>query len=216
MNKPKGMVVHPAPGHPDGTLVNALLYHCGGALSGIGGVARPGIVHRIDRDTTGSLLVCKSDRAHRGIAAQLADHSLRRVYLAICKGIIREDDLTIDAPLSRDRNDRKRMSVVSADQGKRAVTHVHVLERFENDQMSYIACRLETGRTHQIRVHLSHIGHPLLGDEVYGRNTHSRFRTQGQCLHASELSFTHPITGQWIETVAPMPEYLSHILGNLR
>lgn len=218
VNKPKGMVVHPAPGHPDGTLVNALLYHCAGQLSGIGGVARPGIVHRIDRDTTGSLLVCKTDVAHQHIAAQLKEHSIHRVYHAICRGILRKDELTVDAPLGRSRTDRKKMAVLDpADPaGKPAVTHVRVLERFPQDQMTYVACRLETGRTHQIRVHLSHLGYPLLGDEVYGSIRKSRFHTEGQCLHAKELGFLHPVTETWIQTDAPLPSYFKDILSKLR
>ena len=163
VNKPKGMVVHPAPGHYSGTLVNAVLYHCKGSLSGINGVMRPGIVHRIDKDTSGSLIICKNDKSHNNIAAQLKDHSVNRIYHAVVYGVLKEESVTIDAPLGRDPKDRLKMAVVPA--GKRAVTHVQVLKRFE--KFTYVACRLETGRTHQIRVHMAHIGNPILGDEVY-------------------------------------------------
>lgn len=210
VNKPKGMVVHPAPGHYQGTLVNAIMYHCGESLSGINGVMRPGIVHRIDRDTTGSVIICKNDLAHQSIAAQLKEHSIVRRYVAICFGVLKKDDLTITGNIGRDRNDRKKMSVVSDGCGKYAVTHVHVLHRFE--QYTYVECRLETGRTHQIRVHMAHIGHPLLGDEVYAGNRKSPFKLQGQCLHARILGFHHPVTGEYIETEAPLPDYFSHLL----
>lgn len=212
VNKPKGMVVHPAAGHYTGTLVNAVMYHCGDSLSGINGVLRPGIVHRIDMDTTGSIIICKNDTAHRSIADQLAEHSIRRAYRAIVLGNIREDSLTIDKPIGRDPSDRKRMAV--RPDGKRAVTHVQVLERFGD--YTYVECRLETGRTHQIRVHLSHCHHPLLGDTVYGSRKKSPFATQGQCLHARTLGFIHPSTGQYIETEAPMPAYFEKILQTLR
>jgi len=212
VNKPKGMVVHPAAGHYTGTLVNAVMYHCGDSLSGINGVLRPGIVHRIDMDTTGSIIICKNDTAHRSIADQLAEHSIRRAYRAIVLGNIREDSLTIDKPIGRDPSDRKRMAV--RPDGKRAVTHVQVLERFGD--YTYVECRLETGRTHQIRVHLSHCHHPLLGDTVYGSRKKTPFATQGQCLHARTLGFIHPSTGQYIETEAPMPAYFEKILQTLR
>lgn len=210
VNKPKGMVVHPAPGHYQGTLVNAIMYHCGESLSGINGVMRPGIVHRIDRDTTGSVIICKNDLAHQSIAAQLKEHSIVRRYVAICFGVLKKDDLTITGNIGRDRNDRKKMAVVSDGFGKYAVTHVHVLQRFE--QYTYVECRLETGRTHQIRVHMAHIGYPLLGDEVYAGNRKSPFKLQGQCLHARILGFHHPVTGEYIETEAPLPDYFNHLL----
>ncbi|MDE6320573.1 MAG: RluA family pseudouridine synthase, partial [Lachnospiraceae bacterium] len=183
VDKPKGMVVHPAPGHYSGTLVNAVLWHCKGQLSGINGVLRPGIVHRIDRDTTGSLIVCKNDMSHRAIAAQLKEHSLNRTYRAIVHGVLKTEEGTIDAPIGRDERDRKRMSV-NEKNGKAAVTHYKVLERF--GAHTYIECRLETGRTHQIRVHMTSIGHPLLGDEIYGTRK-TPFHLEGQTLHAHKL-----------------------------
>ncbi len=208
VNKPKGMVVHPAAGHYSGTLVNALLYHCKDQLSGINGVLRPGIVHRIDRDTTGSVIACKNDSAHRSIAEQLKNHTITRQYLAICHGVCREDEGVVDRPIGRHPTDRKKMAV-NEKNGKRAVTHYKVLRRFE--KYTFIQCRLETGRTHQIRVHMASIGHPLLGDEVYG-NACSPFRLQGQTLHAKTLGFQHPSTGEYIEIDAPLPEYFSHLL----
>ncbi len=213
VNKPKGMVVHPAPGHYTGTLVNAIMYHCGNSLSGINGVMRPGIVHRIDRDTTGSVIVCKNDRAHQSIAAQLKDHTIVRRYVAICYGVPDRDDFTIVGNIGRDKNDRKKMAVVPDGTGKHAVTHVHVLRRFSG--YAYVECRLETGRTHQIRVHMAHIGHPLLGDEIYAGSRKSPYRLQGQCLHARILGFRHPVTGEYIETVAPLPDYFQHLLDIL-
>ncbi len=213
VNKPKGMVVHPAPGHYTGTLVNAIMYHCGNSLSGINGVMRPGIVHRIDRDTTGSVIVCKNDRAHQSIAAQLKDHTIVRRYVAICYGVPDKDDFTIVGNIGRDKNDRKKMAVVPDGTGKHAVTHVHVLRRFSG--YAYVECRLETGRTHQIRVHMAHIGHPLLGDEIYAGSRKSPYRLQGQCLHARILGFRHPVTGEYIETVAPLPDYFRHLLDIL-
>ena len=211
VNKPKGMVVHPAPGHYSGTLVNAVLYHCGDSLSGINGVMRPGIVHRIDRDTTGSVIICKNDAAHNSIAAQLQEHSIVRRYFAILYDNIAENEFTVNAPLGRDPKDRKRMAVRS--DGKKAVTHCKVLKRF--GQYTYVECRLETGRTHQIRVHMAHVHHPLLGDEVYAGRRKSPFVTQGQCLHAGILGFVHPRTGEYIETVAPLPQYFEDILSKL-
>ncbi len=208
VDKPKGMVVHPAPGHLDGTLVNAVLYHCKGQLSGINGVLRPGIVHRIDRDTTGSLLVCKNDLSHRAIAAQLKEHSLNRSYRAIVHGVLKEDEGTINAPIGRDERDRKRMAV-NEKNGKEAVTHYRVLSRFRD--YTYIECRLETGRTHQIRVHMTSIGHPLLGDEVYGARK-TAFHLQGQTLHAYTLGFIHPASGAYVEVTAPLPAYFAHLL----
>ena len=213
VNKPKGMVVHPAPGHYTGTLVNAIMYHCGNSLSGINGVMRPGIVHRIDRDTTGSVIVCKNDRAHQSIAAQLKDHTIVRRYVAICYGVPDRDDFTIVGNIGRDKNDRKKMAVVPDGTGKHAVTHVHVLRRFSG--YAYVECRLETGRTHQIRVHMAHIGHPLLGDEIYAGSRKSPYRLQGQCLHARILGFRHPVTGEYIGTVAPLPDYFQHLLDIL-
>ena len=211
VNKPKGMVVHPAPGHYTGTLVNAVMYHCGKSLSGINGVLRPGIVHRIDRDTTGSVIVCKNDAAHMSIAAQLQEHSIVRRYFAILYDNIAEDSFTVDKPIGRDPKDRKKMAV--RPDGKTAVTHCRVLRRFGS--FTYVECRLETGRTHQIRVHMAYIHHPLLGDEVYAGARKSRFKTQGQCLHAGVLGFVHPRTGEYIETNAPIPEYFSDILSRL-
>lgn len=211
VNKPKGMVVHPAAGHYSKTLVNALLYHCGKDLSGINGVMRPGIVHRIDKDTTGSLIVCKNDTAHKVIAEQLKEHSINRKYIAICHGVIKEDEGIIDKPIGRHPADRKKMAVVAAGGGKNAVTHYRVLKRFE--KYTYIECVLETGRTHQIRVHMASIGHPLLGDEVYGSK--SPFKLEGQTLHARVLGFVHPTTGEYVEVSAPIPAYFNHLLDIL-
>ncbi len=208
VNKPKGMVVHPAAGHYSGTLVNALLYHCAGGLSGINGVIRPGIVHRIDRDTTGSVIACKNDRAHNCIAQQLKEHSVRRRYHAICHGVVKEEEGIVDRPIGRHPSDRKKMAVNERN-GKRAVTHYRVLKRFSG--YTYLECELETGRTHQIRVHMASIGHPLLGDEVYS-NRKSPFRLEGQTLHAKILGFLHPSTGAYLETDAPLPEYFRHLL----
>lgn len=211
VNKPKGMVVHPAAGHYSKTLVNGLLYHCGKDLSGINGVMRPGIVHRIDKDTTGSLIVCKNDMAHKAIAEQLKEHSINRKYIAICHGVIKEDEGIIDKPIGRHPTDRKKMAVVAAGCGKNAVTHYHVLQRFE--KYTYIECVLKTGRTHQIRVHMASIGHPLLGDETYGSK--SPFKLEGQTLHAKVLGFVHPTTGEYVEVSAPVPAYFSHLLDIL-
>ena len=212
INKPKNMVVHPAAGHYTGTLVNALMYHCRGDLSGINGVLRPGIVHRIDKDTTGVLIVCKNDRAHNALAEQLKEHSITRQYRAIVCGNLKEDEGTVDAPLGRHPQDRKKMAIVRSG-GKRAVTHYRVLERFGND--TYIECQLETGRTHQIRVHMASLGHPLLGDEIYGR-AKSPFKLEGQTLHAMVLGFIHPTTGEYMEFEAPLPEYFEKLLEKLR
>ncbi len=212
INKPKGMVVHPAAGHYSGTLVNALLYHCKGDLSGINGVLRPGIVHCIDKDTTGVLIACKNDKAHNALAEQLKEHSITRKYRAIVCGSLKEDEGTVDAPLGRHPQDRKKMAVVRTG-GKRAVTHYRVLERF--DRYTYIECQLETGRTHQIRVHMASLGHPLLGDEVYGR-TKAPFKLEGQTLHAMVLGFVHPATGAYMEWEAPLPEYFEELLEKLR
>ena len=218
INKPKGMVVHPAAGHSSGTLVNALLYHCRGQLSGINGQLRPGIVHRIDRDTTGSLVICKNDRAHREIAGQLAAHTINRRYRAVVCGNLPQDEGIVNAPIGRHRTDRKRMAVVQG--GKEAVTHYRVLERFGS--FTYIECRLETGRTHQIRVHMSSINHPLLGDDVYGHG-HERQAAgltgplpHGQVLHAMTLGLIHPSTGEYMEFEAPLPRYFEELLERLR
>lgn len=213
VNKPKGMVVHPAAGHYSGTLVNALMYHCGDDLSGINGVMRPGIVHRIDMDTTGSLIVCKNDKAHNAIAEQLKEHSIERRYHAICHGVIKEDEGTVCKPIGRHPVERKKMAVDERN-GKTAITHYKVLERFKD--YTYVECKLETGRTHQIRVHMASIGHPLLGDEVYAGNRKTPFKTMGQTLHAKILGFVHPESNQYIETDAPLPEYFEIILNRLR
>ncbi len=236
IDKPKNMVVHPAPGHMSGTVVNAVLYHCRGQLSGINGVLRPGIVHRIDKDTTGSLMICKNDSSHRALAKQLAEHSIERSYRALIWGNPLEDEFTVDQPIGRDPRDRKRMAIAAKGEGKNAITHVRVLERFE--KLSYIECRLETGRTHQIRVHLSHLGYPLLGDGIYGRfrgpadgigdeaAEQKRMKKElamagipqsaakdmrGQCLHAMRLGFTHPESGERIIVDAPLPEYFENL-----
>lgn len=212
VNKPKGMVVHPAAGHYSGTLVNAVMHHCRGQLSGINGIMRPGIVHRIDMDTTGSIIVCKNDYAHNCIAEQLKEHSITRKYRAICHGVLKEDEYTIHKPIGRHPVERKKMAV-NEKNGKDAVTHVKVLKRFE--KYTYIECELETGRTHQIRVHMASIGHPLLGDEVYG-TAKTAFKLEGQTLHAMTLGVVHPKTGEYIEVNAPLPEYFEHLLNILK
>lgn len=212
VNKPKDMVVHPAPGHYEGTLVNAIMFHCKDELSGINGVLRPGIVHRIDKDTTGSIIICKNDEAHRKIARQLKEHSITRKYRAIVYGRIMEEEGTVNAPIGRHPTDRKKMAI-NEKNGKPAVTHYKVLERF--DKYTYIECQLETGRTHQIRVHMTSIGHPLLGDEVYG-NAKCPFKLEGQTLHAMTIGFIHPTTGEYVEYEAPLPEYFEHLLQILR
>ena len=211
VNKPKGMVVHPAAGHYTGTLVNALMYHCKEDLSGINGVLRPGIVHRIDMDTTGVLIVCKNDFAHNSIAAQLKEHSITRKYRAIVYGVIKEDEGTVDAPIGRHPVDRKKMSI-NEKNGRRALTHYRVLKRFS--KYTYIECQLETGRTHQIRVHMASIHHPLVGDTVYGPEK-SPFHLQGQTLHAGVLGFIHPRTGEYMEFTAPLPQYFTELLQKL-
>lgn len=208
VNKPKGMVVHPAAGHYTGTLVNALMYHCREDLSGINGVLRPGIVHRIDMDTTGVLIACKNDQAHNSIAAQLKEHSITRRYQAIVHGVVKEDEGVVDAPIGRHPQDRKKMCI-NHQNGKSAVTHYRVLKRFSG--FTHIECRLETGRTHQIRVHMASLGHPLLGDLVYGP-ARCPYKLQGQTLHAGILGFIHPMTGVYMEFTAPLPEYFEHLL----
>lgn len=239
VNKPKGMVVHPAAGHYSGTLVNALMYHCGSSLSGINGILRPGIVHRIDRDTTGSIIACKNDAAHKSIAGQLKEHSIIRRYVAICHGVLKEDEGVIDRPIGRHPTERKKMAVNERN-GKRAVTHYRVLKRL--DKFTYIECVLETGRTHQIRVHMASIGHPILGDEVYSGSAAraqcaelirqlcrkkpmpaqggipepaSEHFLQGQTLHAGLLGFRHPSSGEYVEVEAPLPEYFEYLLENM-
>ena len=211
VNKPKGMVVHPSAGHYSGTLVNALMYYCKEDLSGINGVMRPGIVHRIDMDTTGSLLVCKNDFTHNDIAEQLKVHSITRVYHAIVHGVLKEDEGTVDAPIGRHPVDRKKMSI-NHKNGKEAITHYKVLQRFHN--YTYIECRLETGRTHQIRVHMASIGHPLLGDVVYGP-AKAPCKLQGQTLHAKIIGIKHPRSGEYLEVDAPLPEYFEKLLKKL-
>ncbi|NCB63207.1 MAG: RluA family pseudouridine synthase [Clostridia bacterium] len=210
VNKAVGMVVHPAPGHPDGTLVNALLYHCGNSLSGINGELRPGIVHRIDRDTSGLIIAAKNDAAHLALAEQLQDHSLYREYEAVCMGNLKEDSGTVSAPIARHPTDRKKMAVDR--DGREAVTHWTVLCRYLG--YTHIQCRLETGRTHQIRVHMASIGHPILGDTVYG-NKKPYPGLAGQCLHARRLSFVHPRTGERVTVECDLPEYFQRILEKL-
>ncbi len=211
VNKPKGMVVHPAPGHYSGTLVNALLYHCQGQLSGINGVLRPGIVHRIDQDTTGSIIACKNDKAHACIAQQLKDHTIVRRYYAIVHGDMEDGEGVIRSLIGRHPTDRKKMAVLSSG-GKEAVTHYKVLSHLHKS--TYVECRLETGRTHQIRVHMAHIGHPLLGDRVYGLKNEA-YHLEGQTLHAGVLGFVHPSTGTYVETKAPLPAYFTKLLEQL-
>ena len=211
INKPRGLVVHPAPGHPDGTLVNALLYHCGDSLSGIGGQRRPGIVHRIDKDTSGLLIVAKNDFAHQGLSAQLADHSLCREYEALVRGNFKQDSGTIDKPIGRHPIDRKRMAVTDKN-SKPAVTHWQLLASYRG--YSHILCRLETGRTHQIRVHMASIGHPLLGDFTYGAPSPEK-GLEGQCLHARRLRFVHPRTGEHVLLETELPAYFTDVLARL-
>lgn len=209
VNKPTGMVVHPAPGHPDGTLVNALLYHCGESLSGVGGQKRPGIVHRIDRDTSGLIIAAKNDAAHLALAEQLQDHSLYREYEAVVVGNLREDSGTVDLPIARHPTDRKKMAVNHLN-GRRAVTHWTVLARYPG--YTHIQCRLETGRTHQIRVHMAALGHPVLGDPVYGGQRKGFPGLAGQCLHARRLTFRHPRTGEQVTVSCPLPDYFQAVL----
>ena len=211
VNKPTGLVVHPAPGHPDGTLVNALLHHCGDSLSGIGGEKRPGIVHRIDRDTSGLIIAAKNDAAHLALSAQLKDHSLSRTYECLVTGNMKQDSGTVDAPIGRSSADRKKMAVVPT--GRRAVTHWEVVARYPG--VTHLRCRLETGRTHQIRVHMAYIGHPILGDTVYGAKQPVPGLT-GQCLHAAGLRFVHPRTGEPVELHCPLPPEFTAMLQKLQ
>ena len=211
VNKPTGMVVHPAPGHPDGTLVNALLYHCGESLSGVGGQKRPGIVHRIDRDTSGLIIAAKNDAAHAFLSAQLSDHTLARTYECLVTGSLKQDSGTVDAPIGRHPTDRKKMAVVS--NGRRAVTHWEVVARYPG--ATHVRCRLETGRTHQIRVHMAYLGHPILGDTVYGAKKPVPGLT-GQCLHATGLRFIHPRTREIVELTCPLPEEFARLADILR
>ena len=211
VNKPRGMVVHPAPGHSDGTLVNALLFRCGDSLSGVGGELRPGIVHRLDRDTSGLIIAAKNDAAHLSLSAQLADRSLSRVYEAVVHGGFRQDQGTVDAPIGRHPTDRKRMAVTDKN-SRRAVTRWQVVRRYKG--FTHVRCILETGRTHQIRVHMAHIGHPLLGDMVYGAGKPEK-GLEGQCLHARALKFRHPRTGEEIRLESPLPEYFTQALSKL-
>ena len=211
IDKPQGMVVHPAPGHYSGTVVNALMYHCKDSLSGINGCMRPGIVHRIDMNTSGIIVAAKSDAAHKSLAVQFAEHSINRRYRAIVVGNIKEDTLTVDKPIGRNPRDRKKMAVVEG--GKRAVTHFTVLERF--GRYTYIEASLETGRTHQIRVHMAYSGHPLLGDNIYGSEKQP-YKLMGQVLHAGLLGFVHPTTGEYMEFRSEVPEYFNKLLGRFR
>ena len=210
VNKPKEMVVHPAPGNYSGTLVNALMYHCKGSLSNINGVLRPGIVHRIDKNTTGCLIVCKNDQSHNFVADQLSEHSINRIYVGIVCGVLKDDEGMIDAPIGRNKRDRKLMSV--NEDGKRAITHYKVLKRFRD--YTLVQFKLETGRTHQIRVHMAHINHPLLGDDQYGRQK-CKFNLTGQCLHAKTIGFIHPSTKEYVEFEVDEPEYFKHLLDIL-
>ena len=210
VNKPKEMVVHPAPGNYSGTLVNALMYHCKDSLSNINGVLRPGIVHRIDKNTTGCLIVCKNDQSHNFVADQLSEHSINRIYVGVVCGVLKDDEGTIDAPIGRNKRDRKLMSV--NEDGKRAITHYKVLKRFRD--YTLMQFKLETGRTHQIRVHMAHINHPLLGDDQYGRQK-CKFNLTGQCLHAKTIGFIHPSTKEYVEFEVDEPEYFKHLLDIL-
>ena len=211
VNKPKGMVVHPAPGNPDGTMVNALLWHCAGRLSGIGGAIRPGIVHRIDKDTSGLLVVAKNDAAHQSLAAQIAAHTAYRGYEAIVVGSVKDDTGTVNKPIARHKTDRKKMAIVEG--GRDAITHYTVIKRYNG--YTYMAFQLETGRTHQIRVHMASIGHPIIGDPVYGLKKDRFSNIGGQCLHAAKLTLTHPKTGERMEFSASLPQYFIEVLDKL-
>lgn len=213
VNKPKGMVVHPSAGHFSGTLVNAVMYHCKDSLSGINGEIRPGIVHRIDMDTTGSLIICKNDEAHVKIAEQIKEHSVNRIYVGIVCGNVKDDEGTISGPIGRNPKDRKKMAINEAN-GKPAVTHYKVLERYKN--YTYMQFKLETGRTHQIRVHMASIGHPLLGDELYSSGKHLFSSLQGQTLHAKKIGFVHPGTNEYMEFEAPLPQYFENLIKKLK
>lgn len=210
VNKPKGMVVHPANGNPDGTLVNAIMAICKDSLSGIGGEIRPGIVHRLDKNTSGAIIIAKNDKAHIALSNQLKNHEIKKTYIALVRGIVKESNATINMPIARSKNDRKKMAVDK--NGKEAITHFKVLERF--DDCTLLEVNIETGRTHQIRVHLSHIGYPIIGDDVYS-NGKNRWNVKGQCLHAKSLDFKHPITGKQIHIEAPLPKYFTDILKEL-
>ncbi len=212
VNKPKGMVVHPAPGNPDGTLVNALLYHCGDSLSGINGVLRPGIVHRIDKDTSGLLIVAKNDFAHRLLSEQIAEHSFTREYRAVITGRLKTDSGTVNAPIGRDTRDRKKMAVTDKN-SKPAITHYETLETYVG--YAFVKLRLETGRTHQIRVHMAYLGHPLAGDTVYGHPKRKELSLGGQCLHAGKIGFVHPRTGEYLEFESPLPDYFTQFQRSL-
>ena len=210
VNKPKGMVVHPANGNPDGTLVNAIMAMCKGSLSGIGGEIRPGIVHRLDKDTSGILVVAKNDKAHINLSEQIKEHRVKKTYIALVRGIVKENEATINMPIGRSEKDRKKMAVTK--KGKEAITHFRVLERY--DKYTLLQVNIETGRTHQIRVHLSQIGYPIVGDEVYS-NGKNEWNIKGQCLHAKSLEFTHPITGEKMYLEARLPEYFENMLEDL-
>lgn len=210
VNKPKGMVVHPANGNPDGTLVNAIMAICKDSLSGIGGEIRPGIVHRIDKDTSGLLIVAKNDKAHVNMSEQIKNHEVKKTYIALVRGVIKENEATIDMPIGRSNSDRKKMAINK--NGKNAVTHIKVLKRY--DKYTLLEINIETGRTHQIRVHLSHIGYPIIGDYIYS-NGKNEFGVVGQCLHAKNLEFKHPITGEEMKLEAPIPEYFEDILKKI-
>lgn len=211
VNKPKGMVVHPANGNPDGTLVNAIMAICKDSLSGIGGEIRPGIVHRLDKNTSGAIIIAKNDKAHIALSNQLKNHEIKKTYIALVRGIVKENNATINMPIARSKNDRKKMAVDK--NGKEAITHFKVLKRF--DDCTLLEVNIETGRTHQIRVHLSHIGYPIIGDDVYS-NGKNRWNVKGQCLHAKSLDFKHPITGKLIHIEAPLPKYFTDILKELK
>lgn len=212
INKPKGLVVHPAAGHPDSTLVNALLYHCGSSLSGIGGIQRPGIVHRIDKDTSGLLIVAKNDFAHQSLSAQLKDRSLSRIYEALVIGVTKSDSGTIDLPIGRHCTDRKKMAV-NVPNAREAITYWEVIDKYRD--ITHVRCKLQTGRTHQIRVHMAAISHPILGDIIYGGKAAAKYGQKSQCLHARELKFIHPRTGKEIIINCELPDYFTHLLKKL-